>query len=31
MERNPCFQVIVGLSIRGFAIRGIFLERNPRE
>jgi hypothetical protein len=30
-ERNPCFQVILGLGIRGFGIRGIFLERNPRE
>jgi len=30
-ERNPCFWVIVGLGIRGFGIRGILLERNPRE
>ena len=30
-ERNPYFQVIIWLSIRGFAIRGILLERNPRE
>jgi len=30
-EQNPCFQVILGLGIRGFGIRGIFLERNPRE
>ncbi len=31
LERNPHFWLVCGLAIRGFAIRGTFMERKYRE
>ncbi len=31
LECNPHFWLVCGLAIRGFAIRGTFMERNYRE